>query len=104
MDYTAYIRNRITELRMQKNISEYQMSLELGKNKNYIQGISAGKALPSMTQFLDICDYFGITPKQFFDESSRQPQLVYKAMEEMSDLNNSDLLLLLSIIQRMHQK
>lgn len=103
MDYTAYIRNRITELRMQKSISEYQMSLELGKNKNYIQGISSGKSLPSMAQFLDICDYFEITPKQFFDESSRHPQLVYKAMEAMSDLNDSDLLLLLSIIQRLHQ-
>lgn len=104
MDYAAYIRNRITELRMQKNISEYQMSLELGKNKNYIQGISSGKALPSMTQFLDICDYFGITPQQFFDESSRHPQLRYKAMEELRDLSDSDLLLLLSIIQRMQQK
>ena len=104
MDYAAYIRKRITELRMKKNISEYQMSLELGKNKNYIQGISSGKALPSMHQFLEICDYFGITPKQFFDETSTHPQLVYKAMEEMSDLSDSDLLLLLSLIQRMHMK
>lgn len=103
MDYTAYIRNRITELRMRQNISEYQMSLELGKNKNYIQGISSGKALPSMAQFLEICDYFEITPMQFFDEHSSQPQLVYKVMEEMSDLNDADLLLLLNIVQRMHQ-
>lgn len=103
MDYAAFIRNRITQLRMQKNISEYQMSLELGKNKNYIQGISSGKSLPSMAQFLDICEYFEITPKQFFDESSHHPQLVYKAMAEMSDLSDADLLLLLNLIQRLHQ-
>ena len=58
MDYASFLRQRITELRMKRNVSEYQMSLELGQNKNYIQGISSGKALPSMTQFFNICDYF----------------------------------------------
>ena len=66
VDYTTYIRERITELRMRKGISEYQMSLALGQNRNYIQGITSGKALPSMAQFLNICEYFGITPMQFF--------------------------------------
>lgn len=47
VDYAAFLRQRITELRMKINVSEYQMSLELGQNKNYIQGISSGKALPS---------------------------------------------------------
>lgn len=28
-----FIRERITQLRMQKNVSEYQMSMELGQNK-----------------------------------------------------------------------
>jgi len=104
MDYTAYIRNRITELRMKKNISEYQMSLELGQNKNYIQGISSGKAMPSMAQFLNICDYFEISPMQFFDAESLHPQLVRKALEEMKNLSDSDLLLLISLIQRMKNK
>lgn len=35
-----FVRNRITELRLKKDVSEYQMSLDLGKNKSYIQGIS----------------------------------------------------------------
>ena len=43
-----YIRDRITELRLKKNVSEYQMSTDLGQNKGYIQAISSGKALPSM--------------------------------------------------------
>ena len=66
MDYTMYIRNRITELRLQKDVSEYQMSFALGQNKNYIQSISSGKAMPSMKQFLNICEYFDMTPMQFF--------------------------------------
>ncbi len=103
MDYVAYIRERITKLRMERNISEYQMSLELGQNKNYIQGISSGKALPSMKQFLNICDYFEITPMQFFDSDNTQPQLIRKAMDDMKDLSDNDLLLLLNIIQRLHK-
>ena len=47
VDYASYIRNRITELRIQKDVSEYRMSLDLGQNRNYIQGITSGKALPS---------------------------------------------------------
>lgn len=52
-----FIRNRITELRLKKGASEYQMSLALGQNRSYIQGISSGRSLPSMAQFLKICDY-----------------------------------------------
>lgn len=31
----AYVRERITELRMRKNVSEHRMSLELGKSGSY---------------------------------------------------------------------
>ncbi len=61
-----YVADRITELRIKKNVSEYQMSLDLGKNKSYIQNISSGRSLPSMSQFYEICQYFNITPYQFF--------------------------------------
>ncbi len=101
MDHKAYIRDRITQLRMKCNVSEYQMSLELGQNKNYIQGISSGKALPSMTQFLNICDYFEITPMQFFDAESPDPQLARKVLEEVKGLSDEDVLLLLSLVKRL---
>lgn len=103
-DYTTYIRDHITDLRIKKSVSEYQMSLELGQNKNYIQAISSGKSLPSIAQFLNICEYFGITPMQFFDGESLYPQLVRKAMEGMRELNDSDMLLLLNLIQRLSLK
>ena len=48
-------------------ISEHRMSLELGKSKGYIQGISSGKHLPSLEELLYICEYFGVEPKDFFD-------------------------------------
>ena len=105
VDYALYIRQHITELRMKRNVSEYQMSLDLGQNKNYIQGISSGKALPSMSQFFNICDYFNITPMQFFDTESLHPELISSILSEMRTLDEEDLTLLLSFAHRMsHSK
>ena len=105
MDYSAYVRQRITELRLKKNVSEYEMSLALGMNRNYIQGISSGKALPSMAQFLNICEYFEITPMQLFDSEGLHPQLNRKIMDEMRKLDDEDLLLTVSRhLQRNREK
>lgn len=103
IDYTAYMRTRITELRMKANVSEHQMSLQLGQNKNYIQSISSGRALPSMAQFINICAYFEITPMQFFDSDSLYPQMIRKAMDGMRKLEYQDMLLLLHMIQRLEK-
>lgn len=35
--YEAFVRDRITELREQKGVSEHRMSLELGKSGSYIR-------------------------------------------------------------------
>ncbi|MCI9475936.1 helix-turn-helix transcriptional regulator [Anaerovoracaceae bacterium 41-7] len=62
-----YIGERITELRLKMEVSEYQMSYDLGHNKNYIRAITSGRSLPSVTGLFDIIDYFGLTPSEFFD-------------------------------------
>ena len=115
-----YIRDRITELRLKKNVSEYQMSTDLGQNKGYIQAISSGKALPSMaqflrmtgvqtcalpiSQFLRICDYFEMTPLQFFDSEAVNPQLLHRAMEGMRRLSEDDLIMLIGFINRLQSE
>ena len=104
MDYPAYVRQRITELRLKRDVSEYEMSLALGMNRNYIQGITSGKALPSMAQFLNICEYFEITPMQFFDGETLYPQLIRKVIEEMQGLDDEDLLLLLTVSRHLRRK
>ena len=43
MDY-AYIKQRITDLRIDKGVSEYQMSLDLGHSRSYMQNISSGRS------------------------------------------------------------
>lgn len=100
MDYSEFIRNRITQLRMAKNVSEYQMSLDLGRSRSYIQGISSGRALPSMNEFISICEYLGITPQEFFNDDVENPALMQKLLDAASDLSDDNIELLLEIIRR----
>ncbi len=96
-----FVRNRITHLRMKKGVSEYQMSYDLGHSRGYIYNISSGKALPPLKEFFAICDYFGITPQQFFDDSTDTPELIQKAIDGMRQLSESDLIMLLGFINRL---
>ena len=99
-----FIANRITDLRVKKNVSEYQMSLDLGKNKSYIQNISSGRSMPSMSQFLEICNYFNITPQQFFDEELHNLPLYQKANDLLKQLDDDDMMAVIPILNRLTTK
>ena len=81
-------RKRLTELRLQKKVTARGMSLSLGKSGNYITDLESGKSLPSLTAFLDICDFFEISPAQFFqdEEESFERTLLYTEIMEMDEL------------------
>ena len=96
-----FVRNRITQLRMQKGVSEYQMSYDLGHSRGYIYNISSGKALPPLKEFFSICEYLEVTPSEFFDGDNAHPELVSKAIDGFSKLNDSDQLLILNHINRL---
>lgn len=98
-----FIAKRLTELRIKKDVSEYQMSLELGHSRSYIQSITSGRVLPSMKEFLAICEYLGVTPVQFFDEETKNPLLVQRAIQGLQELNDKDLLMLIGLIDRMRE-
>ena len=100
----AFVRERITQLRLQKSISEYQMSYDLGHSRSYINNISSGKTLPSMTEFFAICDYFGITPMEFFDEKKSNPKLAQTVLSALAQLDEADLELMLANINRLLRK
>lgn len=101
MQYEKFIRDRITKLRLNKNVSEYRMSLDLGHSDSYIRNITSGKALPSMSEFLYICEYFNVTPKEFFDESIDNPALINELVSLSNSLTNEDLLVLISMANRL---
>lgn len=98
----TFIGKRITELRLKKGISEYQMSYDLGHNKNYIRAITSGRSLPSVHGLFQIFEYFDMKPAEFFNPE--YSQMISTAVEYMEQLDNEDMLLLLNIIQSFCQK
>lgn len=48
----SFIAKRVSRLVVQKGISEYRISTELGQCKTYIGKLTSGKIYPSMPAFL----------------------------------------------------
>ncbi len=86
MDYISWFPQRMAELRMQKGVSARDMSLSLGQSASYINKIENKRALPSMNGFLYICEYFGITPQEFFDTSPLAPDKARELLRELGRL------------------
>ena len=95
---------RLIELRMAKNVSARDMSLSLGQSPNYINNIENERSFPSMQVFFYICDYFGITPMEFFDMESSNPSKLKDLTEQMKSLNDSQLSLIENMIKNMIKK
>lgn len=95
-----FVRDRITQLRLKKGVSEYQMSYDLGHSRGYINNISSGKALPSMSEFFAICEYFDISPEEFFNERLQDPVMYKQILASLEQLTTEDLLLVFKLIQR----
>ena len=99
-----FIAERITALRLKKNVSEYRMSLELGQSKSYVQGITSGKAYPSVKQLYNICDYFGITLAEFFDEETDDPQRMHTVLALAKQLSPADLDRVIDLMGRLSER
>ena len=97
----AFVRSRISQLRIKKGVSEYRMSTDLGHSKSYIQSISSGKSLPSFSEFLYICEYLGVTPVEFFDTGIEDPQSICKLRDLAKQLSPEDLAALLNMAERL---
>ena len=99
-----FVRERITQLRLQKDVSKYKMSYDLSHSRGYINNISFGKTLPSMTEFFAICAYFEISPAEFFDAKTANPKLSRNVLELPEQLNEEDMELMLANMKRLLQK
>lgn len=78
---------RLYQLRIQKGVSARDMSLSLGQNGNYINLIENRHNFPSMSGFFYICEYFGVSPSEFFDVEKRNP---VKTAELLNSVQNLD--------------
>lgn len=90
---------RLAKLRTKKGVSAREMSLSIGQNAGYINNIETGKALPSMSGFFFICEYLNITPQEFFDTESQQPEKLSKLIEDLKKLNDRQLTNISEIVE-----
>ena len=100
-----YVRQRITELRIKRNISEYQLSYDVGHSKNYVHNIVTGYSQPSVRELLYLIEALGVTPREFFDENVEfnNPVLSKKIMEGIKGRSDENLEAVLLIIERLNE-
>ena len=89
--YEDFVPERIAQLRTKKGVSARDMSLSLGQANNYINNIENGVNYPSMTVFFYICDYLGISPKEFFDTETLNPSKANELLSEAKGLSSEQL-------------
>jgi len=99
MDYIKWLPERIYQLRMQKGVSARDMSLSLGQSESYINKIENRRTLPSMTGFLYICDFFDITPMEFFNIDSVSPYQKKELIDEIEKLTEKQTEYLLPLLR-----
>lgn len=82
---------RLAQLRIKSGLSARDMSLSLGQNPGYINTIENGKAFPTMANFFYICDFLHITPQEFFDLDSENPQKLQELIELLKHLDEQQI-------------
>ena len=90
-EFNDFICKRISQLRISKGISARDMSLSIGQGAGYINSIENKNSLPSMNGFFYICDYFNISPKDFFDVDSSAPEKLNEIIMDMKTLTHEQL-------------
>lgn len=88
---------RLAELRENKGVSARDMSLSMGQNPGYINNIESGKSLPSLPGLFYICEYFGISPMEFFDTENSNPTKLKELLDATKNLSSEQLEHLIAI-------
>lgn len=89
--YIEFVRSRITELRVKKDVSEHKMSLDLDKSGSYIRGITSGASMPSVKELFNISEYFDMSPVDFFAPLSSEDNPYSATCERLRSLDDADL-------------
>lgn len=99
--YEKFTQERIAQLRGEKGVSARDMSLTLGQNSSYINRIENRKALPSLQVLFWICEYFGITPQQFFDRESDNPAAINEILQDLKKLDSESLSIVADLVKKL---
>ena len=90
---------RLSQLRLAKGVSARDMSLSIGQSAGYINNIENKNNLPSMSAFFYICEYLEISPQDFFDFDSKNPEKLNEITTYLKQLDDEQLNNILGIVK-----
>lgn len=90
---------RLSQLRLAKGVSARDMSLSIGQSAGYINNIENKNNLPSMSAFFYICEYLEVSPQEFFDFDSKNPEKLNEILEYLKQVDDEQLNNLLGIVK-----
>jgi len=102
--YDDFFPERIAKLRNKKGVSARDMSLSLGQSESYINMIENKKSFPSMAIFFVICDYFNITPQEFFEADNNNPVKLNEVITDLKKLGDNDFTHVAGVIKGLANK
>lgn len=65
---------RIMQLQKQNNLNDHELSRLLGYKANNMNKIINFVSLPRMEKFFELCDFFNISPEEFFRYNDEEIQ------------------------------
>lgn len=99
--YEKMTQERIAALCLSRSVSERKVSNDLGHSDGYLNSITRGRALPAMKEFFYICEYFNITPKEFFEDGSSDPAFLRELIADLKRLDAKQLEHLSALVKTM---
>lgn len=100
-DVYDFIGYRIAGLCERNNVTIKVLSKKLGKADGYVSSVISKRNKIPADVLMDVCDYFGISISEFFDETVIAPDLLKTAVDLLSDLEDKDLDALYVLMKRM---
>lgn len=94
--------DRITQYRLQKNWTEYQLAAASGLTQSTISSWYRKKLLPTLSSLEKICDAFGITLSEFFmteEDAFPDTLLQKKILKEVGQLNEEQQKAILKLLK-----
>lgn len=102
--YEQHIRDKIAGLCRDNNIAEAKLSKIMGHSDSYIRGITSGRNMISLVELLYICEYFHITPDEFFRTDRDLPLVKRTVIEDIIALPVEDVEAIANLIERLKSK
>lgn len=102
--YEDFFAERLAALRLERKMSARDLSLSIGQNASYINRIENKINFPSMQTFFYICEYFGISPREFFNHATPPPKNLQRATKLLQELPPEHIDLIVSLMEALSKE